>query len=92
MQAPTSRALAHFTVSTVPACVQAWLCNLQFLLHIAGGRVSSRPVPKKLVIEVREFMSSLPSVLHQQGLHIVPVTLEVPPVISFVTCLLLQHN
>lgn len=33
---------------------------------------------KRLVIDVREFMSSLPSVLHQQGLQIVPVTLEVP--------------
>lgn len=44
---------------------------------IAGGRLSTRPVPKRLVVDVREFMSSLPSVLHQQGLQIVPVTLEV---------------
>ena len=43
----------------------------------AGGRLSTRPVPKRLVVDVREFMSSLPSVLHQQGLQIVPVTLEV---------------
>lgn len=34
-------------------------------------------MPRRLVIDVREFMSSLPSVLHQQGLQIVPVTLEV---------------
>lgn len=39
--------------------------------------MSSKPVAKRLVIDVREFMSSLPSVLHQQGLQIVPVTLEV---------------
>ena len=42
-----------------------------------GGRLSTKPVAKRLVIDVREFMSSLPSVLHQQGLQIVPVTLEV---------------
>ncbi|KAL3151984.1 hypothetical protein ABBQ32_001106 [Trebouxia sp. C0010 RCD-2024] len=47
------------------------------LTRRAGGRLSSRPLPRRLVIDVREFMSSLPSVLHQQGLHIVPVTLEV---------------
>jgi len=46
-------------------------------LDSAGGRLSNKPVPKRLVIDVREFMSSLPSVLHQQGLQIVPVTLEV---------------
>ena len=44
-----------------------------------GGRLSTKPIPKRLVIDVREFMSSLPSVLHQQGLQIVPVTLEVSP-------------
>ena len=49
------------------------------MLHYAaaGGRLSTRPLPRRLVIDVREFMSSLPSVLHQQGLQIVPVTLEV---------------
>lgn len=30
-----------------------------------------------LVVDVREFMSSLPAVLYQQGLTLVPVTLEV---------------
>ncbi|KAL0051045.1 hypothetical protein WJX82_001096 [Trebouxia sp. C0006] len=47
------------------------------LTRRAGGRLSTKPMPKRLVIDVREFMSSLPSVLHQQGLQIVPVTLEV---------------
>ena len=43
----------------------------------AGGRLSNKPQPKRIVIDVREFMGSLPAVLHQQGLEIVPVTLEV---------------
>ena len=43
----------------------------------AGGRLSNKPQPKCVVIDVREFMGSLPAVLHQQGLQIVPVTLEV---------------
>lgn len=43
----------------------------------AGGRLSNKPQPKCIVIDVREFMGSLPAVLHQQGLQIVPVTLEV---------------
>ncbi|KAK9806779.1 hypothetical protein WJX72_002577 [[Myrmecia] bisecta] len=42
-----------------------------------GGRQADRPVPHRLVVDVREFMSSLPAVLHQQGLEITPVTLEV---------------
>lgn len=28
-------------------------------------------------MDMREFMSSLPNVLHQRGMHIIPVTLEV---------------
>ncbi|KAK3150185.1 hypothetical protein QOZ80_3AG0229940 [Eleusine coracana subsp. coracana] len=42
----------------------------------AGGR----KVPEKemqVVVDMREFMSSLPNVLHQKGIRIVPVTLEV---------------
>ena len=35
-----------------------------------------RTVLRKVVVDVREFMSSLPAVLHQQGLEIIPVTLE----------------
>ena len=49
----------------------------------AGGRLSTRPLPRRLVIDVREFMSSLPSVLHQQGLQIVPVTLEVTSLVAW---------
>ena len=42
-----------------------------------GARLNQRPVPRRLVVDVREFMSSLPSVLYQQGLDLVPLTLEV---------------
>lgn len=43
----------------------------------AGGRANRRAEPKRLIVDMREFMSHLPAVLHQQGLEIVPVTLEV---------------
>lgn len=36
--------------------------------------------PRKLVVDIREFMSSLPSVLHQQHMEVIPVTLEVWPI------------
>eukprot|EP00898_Chlorokybus_atmophyticus_P002162 jgi/Chlat1/2947/Chrsp2S04679 len=41
-----------------------------------GVRPASTRQPQ-IVVDMREFMSSLPSVLHQQGLLVVPVTLEV---------------
>jgi DNA excision repair protein ERCC-4 len=47
------------------------------LTRRAGGRASSRPTPRRLVVDVREFMSPLPAVLHAQGLELVPLTLEV---------------
>ncbi|PRQ18415.1 putative RuvA domain 2, restriction endonuclease type II [Rosa chinensis] len=42
----------------------------------AGGR---REVEKQMqvIVDMREFMSSLPNVLHQKGMRIIPVTLEV---------------
>ena len=42
----------------------------------AGGQGLAQ---RRVVVDVREFMSHLPAVLHQQGLELVPVTLEVPP-------------
>ena len=37
------------------------------LTRRAGGRGGTgRPQPKRVVVDVREFMSSLPAVLHQQ--------------------------
>jgi hypothetical protein len=41
----------------------------------AGGRQKDKSM--QVVVDMREFNSSLPSVLHQQGMRIVPVTLEV---------------
>lgn len=45
----------------------------------AGGRLAAaaKPVPRRVVVDMREFMSSLPAVLHHQGFELVPVTLEV---------------
>ncbi|GLJ46967.1 hypothetical protein SUGI_0991250 [Cryptomeria japonica] len=46
------------------------------LTRKAGGRKA----PEKqiqVIVDMREFRSSLPSVLHQQGMKIIPVTLEV---------------
>ncbi|KAL1568952.1 DNA repair endonuclease uvh1, variant 2 [Salvia divinorum] len=42
----------------------------------AGGK---KGVEKEMhiIVDMREFMSSLPNVLHQKGMHIIPVTLEV---------------
>lgn len=39
----------------------------------------TKVVPRRVVVDVREFMSALPAVLHQQGFLLTPVTLEVMP-------------
>lgn len=47
---------------------------------LAGGALSARAqraAPRRLVVDVREFMAALPGVLHRQGFHLAPVTLEV---------------
>jgi DNA excision repair protein ERCC-4 len=41
-----------------------------------GGQLST-PTRLHVVVDVREFMSSLPSILHQSGFKLMPVTLEV---------------
>ena len=43
----------------------------------AGGRLAGRPERVCVIVDVREFMSPLPAVLHGKGLQIVPLTLEV---------------
>jgi hypothetical protein len=44
----------------------------------AGGAAAILPAaPKRVIVDVREFMSQLPAVLHARGLEVVPVTLEV---------------
>ncbi|CAN1333848.1 DNA repair endonuclease UVH1 [Linum perenne] len=42
----------------------------------AGGRKDPEK-EMQVIVDMREFMSSLPNVLHQKGMHITPVTLEV---------------
>jgi hypothetical protein len=37
----------------------------------------ARAVPRRLVVDVREFVAVLPGVLHRQGFYLTPVTLEV---------------
>ncbi|XP_022736157.1 DNA repair endonuclease UVH1 isoform X3 [Durio zibethinus] len=42
----------------------------------AGGRKETEK-EMQIIVDMREFMSSLPNVLHQKGMRIIPVTLEV---------------
>ncbi|XP_073027425.1 DNA repair endonuclease UVH1 [Primulina eburnea] len=42
----------------------------------AGGRKEAEK-EMQVIVDMREFMSSLPNVLHQKGIRIIPVTLEV---------------
>ncbi|XP_024030660.1 DNA repair endonuclease UVH1 isoform X2 [Morus notabilis] len=42
----------------------------------AGGRREAEK-EMQVIVDMREFMSSLPNVLHQKGMRIIPVTLEV---------------
>ncbi|ACO64590.1 predicted protein [Micromonas commoda] len=44
--------------------------------RIRGGQLSN-PTKLHVVVDTREFMSSLPSVLHQSGFKVMPCTLEV---------------
>ncbi|EEC74323.1 hypothetical protein OsI_09607 [Oryza sativa Indica Group] len=52
------------------------LLSQNSLTRKAGGR---KPLEKEMqvIVDMREFMSSLPNVLHQKGIRIIPVTLEV---------------
>uniref|UniRef100_A0A0E0K7G9 ERCC4 domain-containing protein n=1 Tax=Oryza punctata TaxID=4537 RepID=A0A0E0K7G9_ORYPU len=52
------------------------LLSQNSLTRKAGGR---KPPEKEMqvIVDMREFMSSLPNVLHQKGIRIIPVTLEV---------------
>ncbi len=44
------------------------LYSANALTRAAGGRVrAAAPAPRRLVVDVREFMSSLPAVLHQKA-------------------------
>ncbi|RPD58723.1 hypothetical protein L226DRAFT_617201 [Lentinus tigrinus ALCF2SS1-7] len=45
--------------------------------RIAGGRKEVSTEPARVVVDMREFRSSLPSLLHASGLLVLPVTLTV---------------
>lgn len=47
------------------------------LTRRAGGRLAPQPERVKIIVDVREFMSPLPAVLHAQGFTVIPLTLEV---------------
>lgn len=59
------------------ACMRSCAArSCRLLVGFPAGR-RNRPVPHKLVVDVREFMSGLPAVLHTQGFKLTPITLEV---------------
>lgn len=43
----------------------------------AGGRETQSSVARRIIVDMREFRSELPSLLHRRGIEIEPVTLEV---------------
>eukprot|EP00794_Sanderia_malayensis_P007973 gene7973-8832_t len=43
----------------------------------AGGRDDDKIVSRKIIVDLREFRSELPSLIHRRGIDIDPVTLEV---------------
>lgn len=49
----------------------------QNLITRKGGGRKEADKEMQVIVDMREFMSSLPNVLHQKGMRIIPVTLEV---------------
>eukprot|EP01138_Halocafeteria_seosinensis_P013563 gb/GECG01013852.1/.p1 GENE.gb/GECG01013852.1/~~gb/GECG01013852.1/.p1 ORF type:complete len:907 (+),score=108.72 gb/GECG01013852.1/:1-2721(+) len=45
--------------------------------RLVSSRSQNVELPKKILVDMREFRSKLPSLLHQAGLEILPITLEV---------------
>lgn len=43
-----------------------------------GGAGAEELVVPKVIVDMREFRSELPSLLHKRGIEIEPVTLQVP--------------
>ncbi|PWA97638.1 restriction endonuclease, type II-like superfamily protein [Artemisia annua] len=50
--------------------------KLNMVTRKAGGQKEASK-ETQVIVDMREFMSSLPNVLHQKGMNIIPVTLEV---------------
>ncbi|XP_022100212.1 DNA repair endonuclease XPF-like [Acanthaster planci] len=51
--------------------------SLQGSSSRAGGRQSQGQVQQKVIVDMREFRSELPSLIHKRGIDIEPVTIEV---------------
>ncbi|XP_038066570.1 DNA repair endonuclease XPF-like [Patiria miniata] len=51
--------------------------SLQSSSSRAGGRQSQGQVQQKVIVDMREFRSELPSLIHKRGIDIEPVTIEV---------------
>ncbi|KAK9768075.1 DNA repair protein RAD16, variant 2 [Basidiobolus ranarum] len=48
-----------------------------FNSRIAGGGLTSQSISSQVIVDLREFRSSLPSILHAHKLKIIPCTIEV---------------
>uniref|UniRef100_A0ACD5VIP6 Uncharacterized protein n=1 Tax=Avena sativa TaxID=4498 RepID=A0ACD5VIP6_AVESA len=59
-----------------PASEPEPILSQNSLTRKAGGRRATEK-DMQVIVDMREFMSSLPNVLHQKGIRIIPVTLEV---------------
>ena len=60
--------------------VSVFLLPLQSLssdMHIRNFILLYYFFSSQVIVDMREFMSSLPNILHQRGMRIIPVTLEV---------------
>lgn len=60
------------TVTNEP---EPFLCQNSITRKAGGKKAPEKEM--QVIVDMREFMSSLPNVLHQKGIRIVPVTLEV---------------
>jgi predicted transcriptional regulator len=49
----------------------------------AGGQVITAPVAPKIIVDMREFRSDLPCLIHKRGIEVVPVTITVSRTVFF---------
>ena len=47
------------------------------MLFFTVLKVNCAAVLIKVIVDMREFRSSLPSILHKKGINVIPITLEV---------------
>lgn len=51
--------------------------HVPYVINLLARELILRVLVFQIIVDMREFMSSLPNVLHQKGMRIIPVTLEV---------------